>query len=283
MLIITPELESIIDRAIMEDLSIGDPTTEVLIPDDLLGKGLIVAKAEGVLAGIDVAMAVFKRIEPNINTQKLLEDGSRLNPGDTIAVISGPVGGILKAERTALNFLQRLCGIATETARYVEAVKGHDVRVIDTRKTTPGLRTLEKYAVRIGGGHNHRRNLGDGILIKDNHVQALRSRGLSLNEIIRKARSEASHTIKIEVEVETLEEVKEALEAGAELILLDNMSLEDMKKATAIARGKAVTEASGGINLESARAVAETGVDLMSVGALTHSVKAMDISLDLQV
>ena len=283
MLKVTPEVETTIDRAIMEDLSIGDPTTEALIPADLTGTGVIVAKAQGVLAGIDVALAVFKRVEPCTHTEKLMEDGARLKAGDRIALVSGPMGGILKGERTALNFLQRMSGIATETARYVEAVKGFETRVIDTRKTVPGLRTLDKYAVKVGGGHNHRRNLGDGVLIKDNHILALQSLGMSLKEIIQKARSEASHTIKIEVEVESLAETREALDAGAELVMLDNMSLNDMRKAVEMARGRAITEASGGINLERARAVAETGVDLMSIGALTHSVKALDISLDVQV
>ena len=281
MLRIGPEAEALIDRALMEDLSIGDPTTEVLIPDDLEGRAVIVAKATGVLAGLDVALAVFNRLDPSLVTERLLQDGARIAPTDAIANIAGPVSSVLKAERTALNFLQRMSGIATEAARYVEAVKGYKARIVDTRKTTPGLRALEKYAVKVGGGYNHRRNLGDGILIKDNHIQALRATGMNLGEIIRRARSEASHTIKIEVEVETLQEVQEALEAGAELLLLDNMTLQEMRSAVDLARGKAVIEASGGINLETARAIAETGVDLISVGALTHSVKALDISLDL--
>ena len=281
MLKIGPEAEALIDRALMEDLSIGDPTTEVLIPDDLEGRAVIVAKAAGVLAGLDVALAVFNRLDPSLVTERLLQDGAHIAPTDAIANIAGPVSSVLKAERTALNFLQRMSGIATEAARYVEAVKGCKARIVDTRKTTPGLRALEKYAVKVGGGYNHRRNLGDGILIKDNHIQALRATGMNLGEIIRRARSEASHTIKIEVEVETLQEVQEALEAGAELLLLDNMTLQEMRSAVELARGKAVIEASGGINLETARAIAETGVDLMSVGALTHSVKALDISLDL--
>ncbi len=281
MLQLTPETESLIDRAITEDLCIGDPTTEALIPEELTGKAVIFSKAEGVLAGVDVALAVFRRVDPALRTKALLRDGALLKPRANIAEIEGPVASILKGERTALNFLQRLSGIATETSRYVRAVQGYNVRIIDTRKTTPGLRTLEKYAIRVGGGHNHRRNLGDGILIKDNHIQALRLQEMGLGDIIRKAYANASHTIKIEVEVEDLDQVKEALEAGAEILLLDNMPIEEMAQAVKLAKGRAITEASGGINLETVRAVAATGVDLISVGALTHSVKALDISLDL--
>ena len=278
----TPEIEALIDLALMEDLSLGDPTTEALIPASLGGAAVIIAKAGGVLAGVEVALAVFRRVDPSLKTVGLLQDGVTSSAGEVIARIEGPVSGILKGERTALNFLQRLSGIATETARYVKAIEGFKARIIDTRKTTPGLRTLEKYAIRVGGGHNHRRNLGDGILIKDNHITALRSQGLNMREIIKQAHSKASHTIKIEVEVETLEEVEEALEAGAEILLLDNMDLEEMCRAVEMCRGKAVTEASGGINMETVRAVAETGVDLISVGALTHSVRALDIGLDLE-
>ncbi len=282
MIRITPEIEALIDRALSEDLSIGDATTEALIPPSLPGRAEIVAKADGVLAGVDVALAVFRRIDPALKAAAELTDGSILRPGDVIARIEGSVASILEGERTALNFLQRLSGIATAASQYVQAVEGYKTQIIDTRKTTPGLRALEKYAIRMGGGHNHRRNLGDGILIKDNHIEALKKEGMSLGEIVRQALSRASHTIKVEVEVEDLEQVEEALEAGAEILLLDNMGLEDMALAVEMAKGKAITEASGGITLETVRAVAATGVDLISVGALTHSVKALDISLDLR-
>ncbi|MDA0770020.1 MAG: carboxylating nicotinate-nucleotide diphosphorylase [Chloroflexi bacterium] len=278
---ITPETESLIDRAIYEDLSIGDPTTDLLIPPDLQGKASFVSKVEGVLAGIDVGLAVFKRIDPSLETKVLMQDGALLKPNDLIAEVSGSVASILKAERTALNFVRRLSGIATTTAAYVREVQGNHVRIIDTRKTTPGLRTLEKYAIRAGGGHNHRQNLGDGILIKDNHIEALAKMGLNLGDVIRKAHDNKSHTINVEVEVENLAQVDEALSAGAEILLLDNMGLEDMTTAVKMCEGKAVTEASGTITLERVRAVAETGVDLISVGALTHSSDALDISLDL--
>ena len=278
----TPEIEDLIDRALTEDLSIGDPTTEVLLPPALKGKGEVIAKAEGFLAGVDVTLAVFRRVDPTLETRALIEDGASLHAGDVIAHATGPVSSILRAERTALNFLQRLSGIATATNKYVRAVKGHRARIIDTRKTTPGLRTLEKYAIRAGGGHNHRRNLGDGILIKDNHIQALRNEGLSLAEIVEKARDGASHTIRIEVEVEDLDQVREALDAGADILMLDNMGLAEMADAVRLVDGRAVIEASGGINLETVGEVAATGVDLISAGALTHSVIALDISLDLK-
>lgn len=280
-MLITPEIESLIERALAEDLSIGDPTTETLIPQDLMGAAKIVSRAAGVLAGLDVGLAVFKRLDPQLETSALARDGARLSPGDEVAVIRGRTSSILQAERTAINFIQRLSGVATETARYVEAIKGHKARIIDTRKTTPGLRALEKYAVRAGGGYNHRRNLGDGILIKDNHIQALSSLEMSLGDIVRRAREGASHTINVEVEVEDLDQLKEALDAGAGLVLLDNMPPALMAEAVNMARGRAVTEASGGIDLDSVREVAATGVDLISVGALTHSSKALNLSLDL--
>ncbi len=283
MLQITREILDIIDRALAEDLASQDPTTTTLIPPDQQGQALIVAKASGVLAGPTVATAVFARVEPSLETEVMLPDGAVLEPGTQIARIRGPVSGILRGERTALNFMQRMSGIATGTARYVTAVEGLPVQILDTRKTVPGLRYLDKHAVRMGGGHNHRLNLADGILIKDNHIAALRAVGLSLGDIVRTALEKAPHTIKVEVEVETVEEAREAVEAGAHIVLLDDMGLEDMDASVSIARGRALTEASGGITLENVRAVAETGVDLISVGALTHSVTALDISLDLQV
>ena len=226
MLQITRETLDIIDRALAEDLASQDPTTTALIPPDQQGQAVIVAKASGVLAGSTVAAAVFARVEPSLKTAVLLPDGAALEPGTQIARIQGPVSGILKGERTALNFMQRMSGIATETARYVRAVEGLPVQILDTRKTVPGLRYLDKHAVRMGGGHNHRLNLADGILIKDNHIAALRSVGLSLGDIVRTALEKAPHTIKVEVEVETVAEAREAVEAGAHIVLLDNMGLE---------------------------------------------------------
>ncbi len=278
---ITPDAEALIDRALSEDLSIGDPTTDILIPDDMLGQADFVAKEAGALAGVDVALAVCKRVDGSLAVEAFMQDGAALKPGDVIARVSGRMASILKAERTALNFIRRLSGIATVTAAYVSAVEGYPTRIVDTRKTTPGLRALEKYAVRMGGGHNHRQNLGDGILIKDNHIQALAGLGMSLGDVVRKANREKSHTINVEVEVEDMAQVEEALAAGARLILLDNMDPEEMAAAVAVARGRAVTEASGNITLATVRAAAAAGVDIISVGALTHSSGALDISLDL--
>jgi len=277
----TPDAEALIDRALSEDLSIGDPTTDILIPDDMRGQADFVAKEAGALAGVDVALAVCKRVDGSLAVDAFMRDGAALKPGDVVARVSGRMASILKAERTALNFIRRLSGIATVTAAYVSAVDGYPARIVDTRKTTPGLRVLEKYAVRMGGGHNHRQNLGDGILIKDNHIQALAGLGMSLGDVVRKANSEKSHTINVEVEVEDMAQVEEALAAGARLILLDNMDAEEMAAAVAVARGRAVTEASGNITLKTVRAAAAAGVDIISVGALTHSSGALDISLDL--
>ncbi len=277
-----PEVYRLIDAALTEDQTFNDPTTVALVPPEISGVGMVRAKARGVLAGGDVAMAVFQRVDPGLDARTLLAEGSGLSPGDDIARVEGPAASILQAERIALNFLQRMSGIASETHRYVSAVEGCKARIVDTRKTVPGLRYLDKYAVRMGGGYNHRLNLADGILIKDNHIQALRSRELGLREIVQLALSRASHTIKVEVDVETLGEVREAVEAGAHIIMLDNMPVDLMRQAMDMVAGRAVVEASGNITMETVRAVAETGVDLISIGDLTHSVTALDISLDLE-
>ena len=275
-----PDVSAVIDRAIQEDLALGDATTDALVPRDLPGEAVIFAKAPGVLCGVEVALEVFRRIDPSMATEALLADGASMEQGSNIARLKGSKASILMGERLALNFLQHLSGIATATATYVKAVEGTGARIIDTRKTIPGLRALQKYAVRAGGGRNHRQNLGDGILIKDNHIAALRAQGMSLADTVRLAEERAPHTIKIEVEVTSMEEVQEALDGGAHLILLDNMSVEQMRQAVRLVDGRAMLEASGGITLESVRAIAETGVDLISSGALTHSAKALDISLD---
>lgn len=283
MLPLLPDLQALIDRALAEDLAIGDPTTDGLVPPDLPGRGLVFAKSGGVLCGAPVAAMVFQRVDPSLQVEQVLRDGDRLERGSHILRLRGPAASMLKAERVAVNFLQHLSGVATETARYVERVRGLPVRIVDTRKTVPGIRALQKYAVHVGGGGNHRKNLGDGILIKDNHLAVMRASGKSLKEIVREAVATASHTIKVEVEVTSLEEVREALAGGAHVLLLDNMSVEQMRQAVAIVNHRAATEASGGITLDIVRAVAETGVDLISVGALTHSVKALDISMDVEL
>jgi nicotinate-nucleotide pyrophosphorylase (carboxylating) len=272
----------LIDVALTEDQTFNDPTTGQLIPNEVRGVGMIRAKSPGVLAGVDVALAVFNRVDPELTGRVFKADGEAVVDGDDIAVVEGSAGSILRAERIALNFLQRMSGIASDTNRYVQAIAGCRARIVDTRKTVPGHRFLDKYSVRMGGGHNHRMNLADGILIKDNHIEALRSKEMGLKDVIQLALSRASHTIKVEVEVESLESVREAVEAGAHIIMLDNMTVELMRQAMDLIGDRAVVEASGGITLETVRQVAETGVHLISIGGLTHSVKAMDISLDME-
>ena len=282
MAALPPEVYRLIDAALTEDETFNDPTTGLLIPPDIAGLGMLRAKAAGVLAGLDVAQAVFRRVDPELDFAGLMDDGAALTPGTELARIAGSAASILRAERLALNFLQRMSGIASDTRRYVQAVAGCPARIVDTRKTAPGHRYLDKYAVRMGGGYNHRLNLADGILIKDNHLAALASRGLGLPEVVQQALAQASHTVKVEVEVETLAGVAAALDAGAPIIMLDNMPLEMLAAAMELVGDRAVVEASGGINLNTVRAVAETGVHLISIGSLTHSTQALDISLDLE-
>ena len=277
-----PEIQALIDRALAEDLAFSDPTTGGIIDTSIIGLGVVRSKALGILAGVDIALGAFQRVDPSLRTQALLSDGDVLEPGISIAQVEGCAASILQAERTALNFLQRTSGIATATQSYVQAVRDFNVRIIDTRKTPPGLRYLDKYAVRMGGGHNHRLNLADGILIKDNHLAALAHKGLDLKQAIDLALSQASHMVKVEVEVTSIEEARLAAEAGVHVIMLDNMNIAQMREAVQVIAGRAVVEASGGINLETVKEVASTGVDLISVGSLTHSVRALDIGMDLE-
>ena len=271
----------LIQQALAEDEVASDHTSE-LLPDDLTSEALMMPKASGVLAGVEVGLAVFREMDPEMETVALVEDGSPIESGMNVARITGRMSSILRAERTALNFVQRMSGIATATNQLVKAVEDLPAIILDTRKTVPGWRLLDKYAVRMGGGHNHRMSTADGILIKDNHFAAMATRGESLVELVRRARTQAMHTIRVEVECDTLEQVREALDGGAELVLLDNMTLEQMREGVELCRGKALTEASGGITLETVRSIAETGVDLISSGALTHSVMALDISLEVR-
>jgi len=280
-MLIDSRIEEIIDRALAEDLALGDVTTGALISGEQLGGGSIMVKEAGILAGVEVAKHVFQRLDPELKVDILFEDGSKVKPGDVVARVEGKIASMLEVERLALNSLQRLSGIASETNRYVEAVKGLPVRITDTRKTTPGLRSLEKYAVRLGGGQNHRMSLADGILIKDNHLAALSSQGLTFREVIEKARQNTSIGQKIEVEAKTVPEAMEAADAGVDIVMLDNMGLEDMRQAVRAIHGRVLVEASGGVTLDRVRAIAETGVDFISVGALTHSAKALDISLEI--
>jgi len=275
-------LSNIIDLALAEDTGHGDVTSEILIPPELQGRASILAKAKGILAGRDVAREVFLRVDPSLKVELLINEGAKLEPGNLIATVSGRVISILKAERVALNFLQRLSGIASQTARYVAKIEGSTASVYDTRKTTPGLRSLEKYAVRMGGGQNHRMHLGDGILIKDNHLAALRALGMSLKDIVAKAKQNTPPNLKVEVEVSTVEEALEVVEAGADIVMLDNMSPDEMRRAVNLMPNQVKTEASGGITLENVRAAAIAGVDIISIGALTHSSEALDISLELE-
>ena len=276
------EVEEIVKRALAEDIGSGDITTSLTVPPGSVCRAQIVAKEEGVIAGLDVAALVFAQVAERYSDKEPVfrsgvADGASVRPGDIAAEIASPTAVILTGERTALNFLQRMSGIATKTARLVELVKHTGARVADTRKTTPGLRILEKYAVRVGGGRNHRFGLYDAVLIKDNHIRAAGG----IREAIQAAKSGAPHGIKIEVEADTIEQVKLALEAGAEMILLDNMGLAALKQAVALCKGRAVTEASGGVTEDNIAAIAETGVDLISVGALTHSADALDLSLEI--
>ena len=282
MLLTPRELEIFIDRALEEDSVGADVTTSALIPSHLEARASLIPKEAGILAGLDVAAAAFKRVNPDlVFTQKLL-DGDRVEGGEIVATISGSMASILTAERTALNFLQRMSGIATLTDQYVQAVDGTTASIADTRKTVPGLRLLDKYSVSIGGGRNHRMNLTDGVLIKDNHLAALSGEGVSLSQAIKRARARAPHTVKIEVEVETIEAALAATAAGADIVMLDNMSPAEMRNAVDQIAADCIVEASGNVTLENVAEVAQSGVDIISVGALTHSVRALDISLDYE-
>ena len=276
------QLDSVVDLALAEDISHGDITSEALIPPDLSGKASILVKEKGTLAGGEVARRVFHRIDPSLKVKVLTKDGGTVQPGDIIATISGNVISILKAERTALNFLQRLSGIASLTAQYVTETRGLKAQITDTRKTTPGLRLLEKYAVRMGGGHNHRLHLGDAVLIKDNHIAALRALGMNLRDIITKAKHNVHSGLAVEVEVTNTHEALDAAKAGADIIMLDNMSAHEMRQVVKLVSGQAKIEASGGITLDNVRQTAMTGVDIISIGALTHSPRALDMSLEIE-
>ena len=276
------QFSAIVDLALEEDVAYGDVTSETLIPPELQGKASVLIKARGILAGIDVARVVFLSVDPLLKIKVLIKDGAEVKPGDIAATISGRLISILKAERVALNFLQRLSGIASQTAQYVAKTKGGAAKIVETRKTTPGLRVLEKYAVRMGGGQNHRAHLGDALLIKDNHLAALRALGISLKDIVVKAKQNTPAGMTIEVEVTTAEEAIEVARVGVDMIMLDNMSPDEMRHTISLLPKGVKTEASGGITLENIEAVVATGVDIISIGALTHSSKAMDISLEFE-
>jgi len=271
------EVEQLVRLALSEDIGYRDITTENLIGPDLRSMGVFYAKQEGIVCGIDVAERVFSILDPTISFNILKEDGDLIREGEEVARITGPTRTLLTGERVALNFLQHMSGIATKTNDLVDRIRHFPVKVVDTRKTTPGLRALEKYAVRIGGGSNHRFGLFDGVLIKDNHIRAAGG----ITEAIQVLQRRISHLSKIEVEVENLEQLREALSAGADVVLLDNMEPDMMREAVKINAGRAILEASGGITQDTLVEVAKTGVDLISIGGLTHSANALDISFNI--
>lgn len=276
-----PQVRAIIQRALDEDIGWGDVTTDNSVPADQWSRGVLLAKQEGVLCGGRVFAETFLMIDPAAKAELLVPDGARVGKGDVAARVEGPTRALLTGERTALNFVQRLSGIATATAAFVARLHGLSTKLVDTRKTAPGLRLLEKYAVRAGGGHNHRFNLADAVLLKDNHLAALRSRGFDLADAVRAIRQRVPHTMRVEVEVTSLDQIEPALAGGADVVLLDNMSNEEMRAAVRRIGGRALTECSGTVTLETVRERAETGVDLISSGALTHSARAVDFSLEL--
>jgi nicotinate-nucleotide pyrophosphorylase (carboxylating) len=272
-------VDAIVRRALEEDVGTGDITTLLTVPEGTQAVGEFIATQNGVLAGMPVAARVFYQIDGSVQLEPYTDEGQRFDAGAVLAVVRGDARAILTGERVALNFLQRLSGIATLTARFVEVVRDLPVRICDTRKTTPGLRYLERYAVRVGGGFNHRFGLSDAVLIKDNHLAVCGG----MTQAVHRVRRLAPHTMKVEVECATLQQVQEALEAGVDIIMLDNMTLEQLREAVHLAKGRAFLEASGGVRLDTVRQIAQTGVDAISVGALTHSAPAIDITLELRI
>jgi nicotinate-nucleotide pyrophosphorylase (carboxylating) len=270
-------LESTVRAALQEDNAFNDLTTIATVVSDRRARATIVAREEGVICGVPLALEAFRALDPKATIRVDLEDGSRAGAGTPVLFVTGHTRGLLSAERVALNFMQRMSGIATQTARFVKAVQGTKAKILDTRKTTPGWRTLEKYAVRAGGGTNHRLDLAAAILIKDNHLAALDN---DIDLAIRRAREIAPANCTVEIECDNLDQVRRAVDAGADIILLDNMSLDELREAVSLIAGRATTEASGGVTLDTVRGIAETGVDWISVGAITHSVKALDLALD---
>ena len=276
---IEKKILKIIKIALSEDIGIGDITTQATVDGKKKGRALAIAKDDFIIAGMDVFAETFRFLDKNIKVKKIISDGCRAKKGDVIAKVSGSLSSILKAERVSLNLFQRMCGIATLTAKYVRAVQGTRVKILDTRKTAPGLRILDKMAVRIGGGCNHRIGLYDGVLIKDNHIEAAGG----ITSAVKAQRENLTRSMKIEVETRNIKEVKEALNCGVDIIMLDNMSVPVMKKAVDFVAGRALLEASGNVSLQNVADIAAVGVDFISVGKLTHSVRAADISLKIKV
>lgn len=277
------ELRRVVAVALDEDLGSGDITTDNLVPATTRARAAVVFRTAGVVCGIGVLEEVFRQLDENIAVDRYLPEGAQVPAGTTVASVRGTARAILKGERVALNFVQRMAATATATAEYVKAVAGLPVHVIDTRKTTPGLRHLEKYAIRVGGGRNHRFNLSDGVLVKDNHLAALRNEDIGAVEALRMLRDRLPHTQRIEVEVDRIDQIPEVLEAGVDMILLDNMTPAQVREAVQLIAGRAATEVSGGVRLETVRAYAEAGINVVSVGALTHSTPALDVGLDFEL
>jgi nicotinate-nucleotide pyrophosphorylase (carboxylating) len=276
-------IERVVSAALTEDAPWGDLTSETLIPADAVARAALVARVDGVFSGAAVFAAAFTLTDPSIVVEQHVVDGERFAPGDTLATVSGPARAVLTAERIGLNFVQRMSGIATLTSRYVAEVAHTGARIVDTRKTTPGLRAIERQAVRDGGGHNHRFSLSDAVMAKDNHLAVLTSGGLSVTQALEGAIARLPHTTHVEVEVDRLDQIDAVLAAGVGTIMLDNFSLDDLRLGVARIAGAAQVEASGGVTLDTVRAIAETGVDVISVGALTHSAPALDLGLDIQI
>jgi len=276
-------LDAVIRAALAEDAPWGDVTSESLLPAGAQAQAELTAREPGVLAGIDAFVATMHAVDPAIETEVLVGDGSPFAAGALLARVTGDARAILRAERVGLNLVQRLSGIATETARYVEAVQGTGARIVDTRKTTPGLRALERHAVRCGGGHNHRFSLSDAVLAKDNHLAVLTRDGRDLTEALREARERLGHTVHFEVEVDRIDQIEPVIAAGVDTIMLDNFTPARLREGVALVAGRALVEASGGVSLATVAEIARTGVDVVSVGAITHSVRSLDLGLDVAV
>jgi len=280
---VSAQVDDIIRRALAEDAPWGDVTSEAFLPAGATASAALVAREPGVLSGGEVFARVFELVDADTTVELGLDDGEPFTTGAVLARVDGSAHAVLRAERIALNLVQRMSGIATLTARYVAAVDGTAARIVDTRKTTPGLRILERQAVRDGGGRNHRFSLSDAAMAKDNHLAVLAASGVSVGEAIRRARARLGHTVHLEVEVDRLDQIEEVVAAGVDTIMLDNFTPDELRAGLAIVAGRAIVEASGGVNLDTVRAIAETGVDVISVGALTHSVRALDLGLDVAV
>lgn len=276
-------IDRVVAAALEEDAPWGDLTSAYLIPEDATATADLVARESGVFSGGEVFAAAFRLTDPDVEVRPLAEDGARFEPGAVLAVVRGAARSVLTAERIGLNFAQRMSGIATLTSRYVAEVAHTGARIVDTRKTTPGLRALERHAVRSGGGRNHRHSLSDAVMAKDNHLAVLTRTHASVTDALRAAKDRLPHTTHIEVEVDRLDQIEPVLAAGIGTIMLDNFSLDDLRTGVAQVAGRAVVEASGGVGLDTVRAIAETGVDVISVGALTHSARALDLGLDVRI